>query len=103
MAEQLIEPTSIKPWRGPRGLRALRHRNFRLYWFGQVISLTGSWMQMVAQGWLVLKLTGSAWDLGVVGAMATVPVLLFGLPAGAMADRFDKRKIVIVTQTLAMT
>ncbi|MCL5104799.1 MAG: MFS transporter [Armatimonadetes bacterium] len=102
MAEQLTESIVLKPWRGPRGLRAFRHRNFTLYWIGQVISFTGSWMQSVAMGWLVLKLTGSAWHLGVVGAMATIPVLIFGLPAGTLADRLDKRKIVIVTQTLAM-
>ncbi|MCE5314876.1 MAG: MFS transporter [Armatimonadota bacterium] len=94
--------TREKPWHGPEGLRAFRHRNFTLYWIGQVISFTGTWVQTVAQGWLVLKLTGSALDLGIVGAANTFPVLLLGLPAGAIADRLDKRRVVIVTQTLAM-
>ncbi|MCE5197542.1 MAG: MFS transporter [Armatimonadota bacterium] len=100
--DQADAAPQYRPWHGPHGLRAFRHRNFVLYWIGQVISFTGSWMQSIAQSWLVFKLTGSALDLGLVGAMGTVPVLLFSLPAGALADRFDKRKIVILTQTLAM-
>ncbi|MEN6357417.1 MAG: MFS transporter [Armatimonadota bacterium] len=96
------KPAVGKPWRGPQGLRAFKHRNYTLYWIGQVISFTGTWVQSVAQGWLVLKLTGSALDLGIVGAAGTLPTLIIGLPAGAIADRFDKRKIVIITQALAM-
>ena len=96
------EPAVGKPWHGPKGLRAFRHRNFTLYWIGQVISFTGSWVQSVAQSWLVFKLTGSALDLGIVGAASTLPTLILGLPAGAIADRYNKRKLVIVTQTLAM-
>ncbi|MCE5322237.1 MFS transporter [bacterium] len=95
-------PAVGKPWHGPQGLRAFRHRNFMLYWIGQVISFSGTWVQSVAQGWLVLKLTGSALDLGIVGAAGTLPSLILGLPAGVIADRFDRRKVVIVTQTLAM-
>jgi MFS family permease len=82
--------------------RSLRHRNFRLYWFGQMISLIGTWMQSVAQGWLVLELSNSPFLLGVVGAFAGLPVFFFSLPAGVLADRVKKRKILIFTQTGAM-
>jgi MFS family permease len=100
--EPVDKPDVGKPWNGPQGLRAFRHRNFTLYWIGQVISFSGSWVQSVAQGWLVFKLTGSALDLGIVGASSTLPTLILGLPAGAIADRYNKRKMVIITQTLAM-
>ncbi len=82
--------------------RALRHRDFALFWSGLIISATGSWMQVVAQGWLVYSLTHSKAYLGIIGAVSTVPVLLLTLPSGVIADRFDKRKICIVTQTLFM-
>jgi len=82
--------------------RSLRHRNFRLYWFGQMISLIGTWMQSMAQGWLVLELSNSPFLLGVVGAFAGLPVFFFSLPAGVLADRVKKRKILIITQTGAM-
>jgi MFS family permease len=82
--------------------RSLRHRNFRLYWFGQMISLIGTWMQSMAQGWLVLRLSNSPFLLGVVGAFASLPVFFFSLPAGVLADRAKKRKILIITQTGAM-
>src|SRR5229473_6180195 len=71
---------------------ALRHRNFRLFWFGQLISLTGTWMQTIGQAWLVLELTHSAWLLGVVGALQFLPVMLFSLFGGVLADRLPKRK-----------
>lgn len=80
----------------------LRHRDFRLYWVGQCISLVGTWMQRVAQSWLVLELTGSPFLLGAVGALQFTPILLLSLPAGALADRFPRRKLVIVTQAAAM-
>src|SRR5947209_3094270 len=69
---------------------ALRHRNFRLFWFGQMISLIGTWMQSTAQAWLVLELTHSAWLLGVVGALQFLPILALALFGGVLADRLPK-------------
>jgi MFS family permease len=79
-------------------LRALRHRNYRLLFFGQLISLCGLWMQNTAQGWLVLRLTDSPFWLGLIAAAQSLPVLLFSLPAGALADRMPKRLVLLVTQ-----
>jgi len=84
------------------GLGALRHRNFRLFLFGQGVSLTGTWMQTVAQGWLVLLLTNSPFYVGLVSALGSLGVLLFALYAGVVADRVDKRRTVVITQTLQM-
>src|SRR4051795_12600853 len=81
--------------------RSLRIRNFRLYFTGQLVSMTGTWMQAVAQGWLVLRLThnsGSA--LGFVTALQFLPVLLFGAWSGVLADRFDKRRLLLCTQSI---
>lgn len=86
----------------PAGLRALRHRNFRLFWTGYMISLVGTWMQTVARGWLVLELTHSPFWLGMVGFATALPVLLLSLWAGEIADRVSKRVLVIWTQTLSM-
>ncbi|MBA2488357.1 MAG: MFS transporter, partial [Chloroflexi bacterium] len=82
----------------PNGLRALRHRNFRLFWTGQLISLVGTWMQQVAQGWLVLELTGDPLILGAVAAAQFTPVIILGLFAGVFADAFPKRAILMATQ-----
>ncbi|HEV8266192.1 MAG TPA: MFS transporter [Gemmatimonadales bacterium] len=84
------------------GFGALAHRNFRLFLFGQTVSLTGTWMQSIAQGWLVLQLTNSPFYVGLVSALGSLGVLLFTLYAGVVADRTDKRRVVIVTQTLQM-
>ncbi len=81
---------------------ALRHRNFRLFWFGQMISLIGTWMQSTAQAWLVLVLTHSALLLGVVGALQFLPVLVLALFGGVLADRLPKRKVLLFTQSFAM-
>ena len=86
----------------PRQLTAFRHRNYRLFFSGQIISVTGTWLQMVAQGWLVLQLTNSALLLGVVGSISALPVLVFSLFAGVAADRFNKRNLIVATQTSAM-
>ncbi|HEU4382821.1 MAG TPA: MFS transporter [Anaeromyxobacteraceae bacterium] len=88
------------PW--PRPLRSLRHRNLRLFFAGQSVSLTGSWMQSVAQGWLVWRLTRSPELLGLVSFLSQVPVFLFGVWAGALADRFPRRRVVLVTQVNAL-
>ena len=79
--------------------QALRHRNFRLYWIGQLVSLVGTWMQSVAQGWLIHRLTDSSMMLGLLGFLQFLPVTVLSLWAGVVVDRFDKRKLLYVTQT----
>lgn len=78
---------------------ALRHRNFRLFFAGQLVSLIGTWMQNTAQGWLVYQLTGSKMLLGVVAAVGSTPMMLFSILGGSVADRHSKRTIVMWTQT----
>jgi MFS family permease len=77
---------------------ALQSRNYRIYFFGQFISLIGTWLQIVAQGWLVLQLTSSPFLIGLVAALATVPSLLFSLFGGVVVDRFPKKKVLYFTQ-----
>ena len=84
-------------WRG-----ALRHRNFRLFWFGQLISLVGTWMQSIAQAWLVLLLTGDPFWLGIVAAVQFLPVLVLGLFGGIVADLLPKRRTLVGTQVASM-
>ena len=84
-------------------LRALRHKNYRLFFTGQSLSLVGTWMQSVALGWLVYRLTDSAFLLGLVGFSSQIPTFILASFAGVLADRYSKHKILIVTQTLAMT
>ncbi|MEY2560144.1 MAG: hypothetical protein QOG51_559 [Verrucomicrobiota bacterium] len=81
---------------------ALKHRNFRLFFSGQLISFTGSWMTTTAQGWLVYQLTGSKALLGIVAAAASAPMLFFATWGGWMADRYPKRSVLLVTQTCWM-
>src|SRR5689334_20598361 len=83
-------------------LRALRHRNFRLFFAGQLISLIGTWMQNVAQSWLVYRLTGSSALLGAVGFAGQIPVFLVSPLGGLIADRYSRHRIVVATQTAAM-
>src|SRR5437899_3228190 len=91
--------------RRERGLgemfRALQHRNFRLFWSGAFLSNTGTWMQAVAQGWLVLQLSNSPFWLGVDGFMATAPGLVLTLAGGVFADLVDRRKLLIYSQVIA--
>ena len=82
--------------------RALRHRNFRLFFTGQGLSLIGTWLQQVAMSWLVYRLTGSAWLLGVVAFCANVGILLFSNLAGVLADRIDRRRGLLATQSLML-
>ncbi len=82
--------------------RSLRFRNFRRYWFGQLISLNGTWMHSVAQAWLVYRLTGSSTWLGLVTFCNLVPVLLLSLMGGVAADRLDRRNVLIAVHSLAM-
>jgi MFS family permease len=83
-------------------LRALRSRNFRLFVAGQSVSLVGTWMQAVAMSWLVYRLTGSAFLLGVVGFTSQIPTFLLAPVAGVLADRWNRRRLLIATQALAM-
>ena len=82
--------------------RSLRHRNFRLYWLGQLVSLVGTWMQSVAQGWLMHRLTSSPFMLGLLGFCQFTPVMLFSLFGGVLSDRMDKRRLLIITQSAMM-
>src|SRR6266545_2269684 len=85
-----------------RGFRALRVRNYRLYWLGQLVSQTGSWMQTTAQAWLVLQLTHSPFALGLVTTLQFLPVMLLSLFGGVLADRVNRHRMIIMTQTAAM-
>ncbi|MGO9029072.1 MAG: MFS transporter, partial [Acidimicrobiales bacterium] len=78
--------------------RSLHVRNYRLYFVAQLISVSGTWMQSIAQAWLVLRLTGSGVDLGFVIGLQFLPMLLFGPVGGLMADRVDKRRLLYFTQ-----
>ncbi len=93
----MVIPNSIK-----QTLRALRYRNYRLFFTGQSISLIGTWMERIALGWLVYKLTNSAFLLGLVSFLSQIPTFLLAIVAGVIADRYSKHKIVIITQVLAM-
>ncbi len=86
----------------PQALSSLRHRNFRLYFVGQFISMTGTWMQSMAQMWLVYRLTHSSWMLGLVGFAGQAPSILLGLFGGVAADRYDRRRLVIIAQVAAL-
>jgi MFS family permease len=99
-------PTKVTPRSSRTGVlrtvTALRFRNYRLYWCGQIISLMGTSMQTIGQSWLVLELTHSALQLGLVGALQFLPVLLFSAFGGVFADRWPKRRILLVTESVAM-
>ena len=86
-------PPSLNPFRV-----FLRHRNFRLFLIGQTASLIGTWMQMMAEGWLALELTNSAFLVGLVATAASIPIVLFTMPAGALVDRSDKLRLVRIAQ-----
>ncbi|MCX6024548.1 MAG: MFS transporter, partial [Chloroflexi bacterium] len=86
----------------PPALAPLRHRNYRLLWFGTMISSSGDWMDQIAFNWLVYDLTGSAVSLGIVNFARMIPVLLFTLLGGVVADRMERRRLLFVTQTGAM-
>src|SRR5215216_1985353 len=81
--------------------RALQvHQNFRLFWTGQTVSLIGTWMQQVGQGWLALQMSNSAFIVGLVSAAGSLPILFFSLYAGVLVDRLDKLRIVTIAQIL---
>lgn len=89
-------------WRVPYAFASLRYHNYRLWFFGQATSLMGTWMQSVAQGWLVYQLTDSNFALGLVSFASSIPTLFLMLPAGAIIDRVSKRRLLIITQTIMM-
>jgi MFS family permease len=93
-----VETATQGARRGDGMFRALSHRNFRLFWTGAFLSNIGTWMQAVAQGWLVLQLTNSPFWLGVDGFMATAPGLMLTLIGGVIADLVDRRRVLIYTQ-----
>lgn len=95
-------PNLFLGWRWPDALRALRHRNFRLFFCGQLISLSGTWMQTTAQQWLVYRLTGSQLSLGAVTFASFLPVLLLSLFMGVVVDRVPRRRLLLLTQTWFM-
>jgi MFS family permease len=90
------------PSRVPETFRALRHRNFQLYFGGQLVSVAGTWMQIIAQGWLVYSLSRSEWTLGVVGFAAAIPALIVSPWGGVIVDRVSKRNLIVGSQVAAM-
>lgn len=90
-------PRSLNPFRV-----LMRYRMFRIFWTGQAISLVGSWMQQVAVGWLALELSNDPFLVGVVAAAGTLPILVFSLPGGMLADRSDKLRVIRVAQSLML-
>src|SRR6185437_8799879 len=97
-----IEPEEKSSSRYAHAWRALRHRNFRLFFTGQSISLIGTWMTRIATSWLVYRLTGSALLLGVVGFAGQIPTFILAPFAGVLVDRINRRKLLVWTQVLAM-
>lgn len=102
--EQALESDSRIPrGRLSRTFSALRYRDFRLLWIGAFLSTTGTWMQTIAQGWLVLEMTNSPFLLGVDGFLATGPMIIFSLFGGVIADRIERRKIMLYSQYFQMS
>lgn len=94
------DESAIQASQLPRVIRALRNKNFRLFWFGQIVSLTGTWMQTVAQSWLVYKLTDSPFMLGLVNVVGLLPVVPISLLAGVISDRFSRRNLIIIADVI---
>jgi MFS family permease len=95
-----LAPAAV-PYAARRVFSSLSGRNYRLWFCGQLVSLSGTWMQQVAQDWLVLQLTGRALPVGITTALQFAPVALFGIWGGLVADRLDKRRLLIATQAAA--
>src|SRR5512139_2101675 len=85
-----------------QGYAVLRNRNYRLFWLGQWVSLIGTWMQSVTQAWLLTRLTSSPFALGVLGAASSAPLLILVLLGGLVSDRVDRRRLIILTQSLSL-
>jgi MFS family permease len=104
MSPEVVE--SARPAEArPRGtsFAVLKYRNYRLWFFGQMVSLMGTWMQMMAQGWLVYQITGSRLALGLIGFAGSIAQVVLMLPAGLVADRVPKRTVLLITQSVMMT
>lgn len=97
-----VSQPATKLFRQSGAFAALRHRNFRLFFYGQLVSLAGTWMQQIALSWLVLTVTDSAFYVGLVNALDALPVLLFALYAGVVVDRVSRHRLIITTQLSAM-
>ncbi|HEV8124952.1 MAG TPA: MFS transporter [Gemmatimonadales bacterium] len=95
------QPTALPPYR-PTAFGSLKHRNFRLFIIGQFVSLCGTWIQNVAQGWLVYQLSSSAFKVGLVSSLGSLPVLGFTLYGGALADRVNKHRWILLLQSLML-
>src|SRR5690242_11969289 len=108
MARDSQHPAADDPTAGPQSaggsfmFRALRHRNYRLFFSGQSISLIGTWMTRIATSWLVYRLTGSALLLGVVGFAGQIPSFILAPFAGVLVDRWNRHRLLVVTQVLAL-
>src|SRR5260370_8091478 len=90
-------PIGSVTWR--HTFRALRHRNYRLFFWGQLVSLIGTWMQQTAMSWFVYQITNSRLLLGIVAAVGSAPMMLFSIWGGSLADLYPKRSIIVATQT----
>jgi MFS family permease len=101
-AADAASAADLRATRLPVTLRALRHRNFQLFFGGQLISLVGTWMQSVAQSWLVYRMTGSSLLLGVVAFASQIPIFVLSPIAGTVADRYNRHRVVIATQSIMM-
>src|SRR5512146_1877849 len=97
-----VAPSQAQPTRLPKTFRSLQHRNFQLYFAGQLISVAGTWMQVVAQAWLVYQLSHSELMLGIVGFASAIPSLLISPWGGVVVDRVNKRNLLVITQAAAM-
>ena len=95
-------PENGKGSRLPAALSSFRHRNFRLWFGGQLVSMIGTWMQIIAQGWLVYQISQSELVLGIYGFASAIPVLVVSPWAGVMADRIPRRRLLLATQTAFM-
>src|SRR5215471_13174939 len=102
MSETIQSELSTGTERRPTSFSSLRHRDFRLLWMGQVVSVTGSQMQLAAINWHIYLLTHSALALGLVGACRAVPIILCSLMGGVVADVLDRRRLMVVTQTIML-
>lgn len=101
MPESLLPPPET-PGRLAALSRSFRHRNYRLFFFGQAVSLVGTWMQSVALSWLLYRLTGSSLELGLLGFCSQLPVFLFSLAGGVLADRLNRHRLLVGTQAAAL-
>src|SRR4051812_15088862 len=100
MNRALRAPQPVTPQRPPlrTAFRAFRNYNYRLYWTGQVVSVTGTWVQRIAQAWLVLEMTDSPAALGTIATVQFTPILMFSLFGGVFADRLPKLRVLYITQ-----